>query len=146
MGQKKVKKVQMNFNPGQAINLYGIVSSEPDYKISMEINKALNISLKSVTPALVKQGNAEETAFARFSDISDLPDSWISIIRNRSNNYYLFRKFPNFDYIAAVYTESENFSAEGFAAKLRSVKHISAVFLTDKKNIEPEVLETIIPH
>jgi len=146
MGQKKVKKVQLNFSSEHEITLYGIVSTEPDYKISMEINRTLDISLKSVNPATIEQGDKTEITFPRFSDISELPDSWISIIRNRSNSHSLLRKFPNFDYIAAVYTESDKFTTEEFAAKLRSVKHISAVFVIEKKNIEPVILEAIMPY
>ena len=146
MGQKKVKKVQLRLNPEPVITLFGIVSTEPDYKISAEINKMLDVSLKSAPQVTIEYGDKIEIPFSRFSDISDLPDSWISIIRNKSNGYSLLRKFPNFDYIAAIFTESEKYTTEEFAAQLRSVKHISAVFLIDKKGIEPGIIEAIMPY
>jgi len=112
----------------------------------MEINKTLNISLRSVAPASIEQADKTEFSFPRFSDVSDMPDSSISIIRNKSNGHLLLRRFPNFDYIAAVFTESGKHSPEEFASKLRSVQHISAVFLIDTKNIEPVIMEAIIPY
>ncbi len=146
MGQKKVTRVQLNLTPDHVITLYGIVSTEPDYKISMEFNRTLDISLKSVPPVAIEQADMTVITFPRFSDVSDLPDSWISILRNKSGNHPLLRKFPNFDYIAAAYTESNKYTPEEFAAKLRSVKHISGVFLIDKKKVEPAILEAIMPY
>ena len=146
MIQKKVKKVQLSLSLEQVINLYGIVSSEPEYKISMELNRVMEISLRSTNPAIIKQANSEEISFPRFADTSDLPHSWISLIKNRSNHSLLLRKYPNFDYIAAVFHEIEKESVEEFAARLRKIKHVSAVFIIDNESIEPHILEAIIPY
>jgi len=145
MGQKKVKKVQLSLGSEQEVNLYGIVSSEPDYKISMELNQALEISLRSTNPVTIRQGNMAEISFPRFADTSDLPHSWVTLIKNRSNNSLLLRKYPNFDYLAAVYNETENETTEEFASILRQIKHISAVFIIDSRSIEPHILEAIMP-
>jgi len=145
MGKKNVKKIQLTLNPEQKVEVFGLVSAEPDYKISMSLNKTLEYLLRSSDPVTIKSGGKEDISFSRFSDITDLPHSWISIVSNRSGNNTLLRKFPKLDYIVVACHNLDDRTPEEFAAKFRDVPHINGVFIIDKNTIDNSVLEAITP-
>ncbi|MBI5009494.1 MAG: hypothetical protein HZB98_07585 [Bacteroidia bacterium] len=47
---QKVKRIQLNVENNDKLFLYGIVSAEPDYKLSLALNKKMGISLKNISP------------------------------------------------------------------------------------------------
>ena len=70
----KIKRVHLNLNQTDESSLIGIVSAEPDYKLSLALNKKLKISLRNVTPITFSDTNGTDLTFSRFSDISAAPD------------------------------------------------------------------------
>jgi hypothetical protein len=98
----KIKKVQLKVNQNFEFALLGIVSSEPDYKLSLTLNRKLKISLKNVSPLLILDGTSEIT-FSRFSDNTTSPDLTYELVSNRSGKNILLKKLKNIDYILQVY-------------------------------------------
>ena len=47
---QKITRLQLNAVPKEEDILFGIVSSDPDYKLSLSINKKFRISLKNISP------------------------------------------------------------------------------------------------
>jgi hypothetical protein len=144
MNQKKVKKIEVDPHHGAEIGLLGLVSSEPLYKITVLINSTIGCTLRKSDSVITRTSEGIEESFTRFTDISDLPHSWISIIANRTENATLIRKLPNIDFVIACFDESAKTTFEEMAAKLRSMKLINAVFMIDISTIDKSVHNAMI--
>jgi hypothetical protein len=82
----KITRVQLKTNHDGELIMLGLVSSEPDYKMSLSINKRFRISLKNAAQVKLNDSAGEELAFSRFSDLSRSPDMVFSLVSNRSGN------------------------------------------------------------
>jgi hypothetical protein len=145
MARKSVKKIQLSPESLPLISLFGLVSSEPAYKLSVTLNTLLSTSLKNASPVVVHYGT-NIVSYNRFTDSENLPHSWISLIDNRSDNYCLTKKLPNIDFLIAHFSEYEKNSSDDFLFKLRAVKLITAVFQIENGVLESQMLELLIPH
>jgi hypothetical protein len=146
MTKKTVNRINLKDEAGLPFVIFGIVSSEPAYKLSVLINQTLSIALKNVDPIVITRGDKTDR-FSRFSDKSDLPHSSVSLIENRKEEQCLLRKFPNIDYLLVKSVESgDKLEEEEYSSLLRTVKHITAVFIIDMGRVEPAVIEAIMPN
>lgn len=143
MARKSVNKIQLSPETTQYFAIFGIVSSEPAYKLSVLINQTIGKSLQSTEPVPFASG--EKTAgFSRFADKSDLPLSSLTLIQNRAEKQILMKKFPNIDYILVSSIEGgKKEEVDIYASLVRSVKHVTAVFIIDKEQVEKLILEAI---
>jgi hypothetical protein len=139
----KIKKVQLKVNQNFEFALLGIVSSEPDYKLSLTLNRKLKISLKNVSPLLILDGTSEIT-FSRFSDNTTSPDLTYELVSNRSGKNILLKKLKNIDYILQVYDPDNETDTVKIVATLRNVNHITAVFNLDTGKIKDKNLQYLI--
>lgn len=128
---QKVTRVQLNINHDAGLLMLGLVSSEPDYKMSLTINNRFKISLKNISPVKVNNKGPEELAFSRFSDLSKLPDISYSLISNRSGKNFLIKNLKNIDYIFIVHDNENDINTEEITARLREIEAINAVFNID---------------
>jgi len=146
MAKKSVNKINLIDEAGQSFVIFGIVSSEPAYKLSVLINQTLSISLKNADPVVIKKADKTDR-FSRFTDKSDLPRSSVSLIENRNEEQSLLRKFPNIDYLLVRSVEAgDKLEDEEYSSLLRTVKHITAVFIIDMERVETSVIEAIMPN
>jgi hypothetical protein len=128
---QKITRVKLDVIRNNDLVLIGLVSAEPDYKLSLSINKKLSISLKSTTPVLITDDNDHEHAFSRFSDISSSPDLLFKLISNRSSKNFLIKKLNNIDYIFQVQDSDNSVNSSEIADSLREIESVSAVFVLD---------------
>jgi len=84
--RQKITRVQLKSETRNDYSLLGIVSAEPDYRLSLSINKALRISLKNDKPVEVVGTKAEDQHFSRFSDHSESHEIVYTLISNKSGN------------------------------------------------------------
>jgi hypothetical protein len=56
MSQQKVTRVKLNLEQNNEFILLGLVSAEPDYKLSLSLNKKFRISLKEYLPYQTSRG------------------------------------------------------------------------------------------
>ena len=128
---QKVTRVQLSINQNDGLILLGLVSSEPDYKISLIINKRFKISLKNVSPIKVNNTGPEELNFSRFSDISKSPDISYSLISNRTGKNFLIKNLKNIDYVFIVHNNENDNNIEEITARFREIEAVNAVFNID---------------
>lgn len=128
---QKVTRVQLSINHDDGLIMLGLVSSEPDYKTSLTINKRFKISLKNASPVKVNNTGQEELAFSRFSDLSKSPDISYSLISNRSGKNFLIKNLKNIDYIFIVHNNENENNIEEITAWLREIEAVNAVFNID---------------
>jgi hypothetical protein len=132
----KIKRVQLIINQNNESVLVGIVSAEPDYKLSLTLNKKLNISLKSVSPVLLPDESGRELVFSRFSDTTASQGLSYDLTSNRCGKNFLIKKLKNIDYILHIHSPENEAGIERIISILRETESVTAVF-----NIDPNLLK-----
>lgn len=130
---QKITRLQLNTIPKEEDLLIGIVSSDPDYKLSLSINKKFGISLKNINPLKIQDNVNHELSFSRFSDSGRSPELVFNLYSNRSDKIYLLKKLKNIDYILQVQDNENEYDINKLITGLREIESVSAVFFIDKK-------------
>jgi hypothetical protein len=140
----KIKRVQLRINQNDESGFLGIVSSEPDYKLSRALNKKLKISLKNTSPVIINDEPDNEMTFSRFSDSSASQNLIYDLTSNRSGKNYLIRKLKNIDYIFRIHDPDNEININQVISTLRDAECITAVFIIDPVSIKDRNLNHLI--
>ena len=143
--RQKITRVQLESETRNDYSLLGIVSAEPDYRLSLSINKALRISLKNDRPVEIAGLKTADKHFSRFSDHSGVHEISYDLISNKSGNEFLLGKLKKIDYIFQVYSPENDFELTTISASLRAIENITAVFVLDPTEIKDKNLQYLIP-
>jgi len=127
----KITRVQLKVEHEEELILLGLVSSEPDYKLSLILNKRLGISLKNVSPVKIISDAGTEIVFSRFSDSNGSPEVIYNLISNRSGKHFLLKKLKNVDFILQIYDSENNSTVESTTVILREIESVNAIFNID---------------
>ena len=141
---QKVKRIQLNVENNDKLFLYGIVSAEPDYKLSLALNKKMGISLKNISPVNLSDESGNEISFSRFSYINHSDDVVYSLISNRSSKQFLLKKLKNIDYIFHVHYNGSDSNNLNVTSLLRETEAVNAVFVIDTATLNDKNLQYII--
>ena len=139
----KIKRVQLLINQDNESVLLGIVSTEPDYKLSLQLNRKLKISLKNLSPIIVPEGAGGEIAFSRFSDTRTSPGIGYELISNRNGKMFLLNKLKNIDYIFHINNHDNEADISHLASQLRNTECITAVFSIDPSSLKDKNLRYV---
>jgi hypothetical protein len=137
---QKVTRLKLNIEQNNDYILLGIVSTEPDYKLSLSLNKKFRISLKNISPLKLPGDNKSELAFSRFSNNEDLSDLKFNLISNRSGKYFLLNKLKNIDYLLQIQTSENDVNFNFINLNLREIDTITAIFNIDINTIKDKNL------
>lgn len=140
----KIKRVQLRVYQNDESVFLGIVSSEPDYKLSLALNKNLKISLKNTSPVIINDEPDNEMTFSRFSDSSASQNLIYDLTSNRSGKNYLIRKLKNIDYIFRIHDPDNEININQVISTLRDAECITAVFSIDPESIKDRNLNHLI--
>jgi hypothetical protein len=141
---QKITRVQLKMNQKDEFILLGVVSSEPDYKLSLSINRKFRISLKNTSPVKIGEGTDKALSFSRFSDTKRSPGIIFNLFSNRSEKNFLLKKLNNIDYIFQVYDPENESNIDQLAASLREVDSVNAVFKIDLNTFKDKNLHYLI--
>jgi hypothetical protein len=146
---QKITKVRLDLKNENEFLILGIVSAEPDYKVSLSINKKVGLSLKNITPITLPGDSGPEVTFSRFSDATGSPELVYFLMANRSDNNYLVKKLKNIDYLflihdmeSACMDQSRPFPA--IVSSLKESESITAVFRIDISVIGEKFLHHLL--
>jgi hypothetical protein len=139
----KITKVQLKVNQNYESALLGIVSAEPDYKLSLAINRNLTISLRNASPVVIPDSTSEKS-FSRFSDTKTSHGPVFELISNHSGKNILLKKLKNIDFILRIYDPDNETDTGKISASLRSIDHVTAVFSLDPGTIKDKNLQYLI--
>ena len=131
----KIIRVKLKTERHDEFILLGIVSHEPDYKLSLALNKKLKISLRNRNPVITYSGPDNELIFSRFSDTSSSPELIYDLISNRSGKSYLLKKLKNVDYIFRIYDPQNSVKTDDITVLLREIECVSGVFILNPATI-----------
>jgi hypothetical protein len=143
--RQKVTRVRLDVGTNEDYFLLGIVAAEPDYRLSLQINRKLGISLRHTDPVELKMNSESPTQFTRYACSTGSHDSSFTLVANKSNKDVLLRKLEKIDYFLQVYSPEQEYDAETIAGALRSDDAITAVFVLDPDEIRDKNLQLIIP-
>jgi len=127
-------KITRHTIPGREIKEFfflGVVSAEPDYRLSVLINRHLGTDLRKCDDEIAVQTDSGKPSFSRFTTVP--PD--LSLVSNRSEGYILLRKLKNIDFFLLFCGQTERHKTEELAATLREIPEITAVFVLDSRKI-----------
>jgi hypothetical protein len=141
---RKVTRIKLQIDQINDFILLGLVSSEPDYKLSLALNKKLAISLKNISPLKISGENGLELLFSRFSDTTDSPDKIFNLVTNRSGKQFLIRKLRNIDYIFQIHDPDNKNIISQITSSLREITGITAIFNIDIDSIKDKNLHLVI--
>lgn len=141
---QKITRVQLKINQTEEFAMFGIVSSEPDYKLSLTLNKKFQLSLKNISPVTITDDNGNEFTFSRFSDSNGATDVNFNLIANRTGKNFLLKKLKNVDYIFLVQEPDAENNIGRITTKLKEIDSITAVFIIDSKSIKDKYLQYLI--
>ncbi len=139
----KVKRVQLKDSHSSNSAIIGIVSAEPDYKLSLALNRKLKISLRNDSPITINENGGNNTAFSRFSDVSGAP-LYYDLTSNRAGKNFLLKKLKNIDFILQVHNPSGDETVRKIAATLKEIECVTAVFLIDPSTIKDKYIHYVI--
>jgi hypothetical protein len=125
---QKVTRVRLDIEQNYEYILIGLVSAEPDYKLSLALNKKFRISLKNISPLRLSADNNSEFTFSRFSNNDDRTDLIFILISNRSGKNYLLNKLKNIDYLLQIHISEKEVNLNLITSYLREIDTITAVF------------------
>ncbi len=140
---QKITRLQLKINQPEDVSIFGIVSSEPDYKISLTLNKKFRISLKNILPVTISDGGNELT-FSRFSDSIGVSEVVFSLISNRTGKNFLLKRLKNVDYIFLIQEPDNEYNTDFITTNLKEIDSITAVFVIDSNSITDKYLRYLI--
>jgi hypothetical protein len=143
--RQKITRVLLDIDTIQDYSLLGIVSAEPDYKLSLSINKKLKISLKNNQPVEVINEKGSNIIYSRFSDNIGSPEIIYNLICNKSGNEILIKKLGKIDYLLQVHSSYYNIDTDSLAGSLRAIESITAVFVLNPSLIKDKRMHYLIP-
>ena len=126
-GQKRIR-VHLKQSSKDEYLLLGLVTTEPDYKLSLALNNKILLSLKNNTPVEVAGEKGDLLSFSRFSDLNGAPEIIYNLISNKSDNNILLKKYKNIDYFLQVHNTEGSLDINLLTEKLREIDRVTAVF------------------
>ena len=146
MSDRKVTRVKLQANHADDLALIGLVSSEPDYKLALILNRKLGLSLRNLPPVRIPGAGGTELIFSRFSDSSTPPEKAIILVSNRSDSSFLIKKLRNVDFILHISDPEDEDLGSRMIAKLKEIQAITAIFRLEPAKIKDRNLDLIVPH
>jgi hypothetical protein len=137
---QKVTRLKLNIEQNNDYILLGLVSAEPDYKLSLSLNRKFRISLKSISPLHLTEDAESEFIFSRFSNYDDRADLKIILISNRTGKDYLLKKLKNIDYLLQIQSSENDPNLNDITSSLREIDSVTAVFNIDINTIKDKNL------
>ena len=120
--------------------ILGIVSSEPDYRLSVMLNRHLGTDLRK-KPEEITEGSGEKTH--SYSVFTSAPLTF-SLVSNRSMGGTLIRKLKNIDFLLLIHGAPDRKLAEKLAAEVRNIPEVTAVFLFDSRELSDKNIPLLV--
>ncbi len=125
--------------------LFGIVSTDPDYKLSLKLNKLLQFSLKKTSAVDLEESGGKKLHFSRFYGKWALNDTAIHLIANRSGQSFLLKSLVNVDFLLLFHEVGDkNEDLKLIPSKLREIDSITAVFTLDLSKMKEKNVKYIL--
>ncbi|HPQ63586.1 MAG TPA: IPExxxVDY family protein [Bacteroidales bacterium] len=119
----------------------GVVSAEPDYRLSVMINRQLGTDLRKCQDDITVSTDTGTRYFSRFSPT----DQAFTLVSNRSEGRLLLRRLKNIDYLVVPCKQHGQKETAELVALLRTIPEITAVFIFDSRLTADRNLALLAP-
>jgi len=124
----KIKRVKLKVSNAPESALFGIASAEPDYKLSLTLNRKLGISLRNAAPVILHAEPDSELIFSRFTDSSASTGFIYDLVSNRSGKYFFMKKLKKIDFIFQIHNIDNESDINQILPLLRDIDCVTGVF------------------
>lgn len=136
---KRIKKHRIGDDNIPRFLFLGIVSAEPDYRLSVILNKKAGFDLrKSASDIIAEPGG--NRGFSMFTD----PSGHLTLASNRSSGSLLIRSLKNIDYLLVVHHSPALAELPELAKLIRDCPEVTAVFIFDSSKINDRALFSLV--
>jgi len=142
--RQKVHKIKLEISSFDGSILFGIVTAEPDYKLSLILNNKLEIALKNYDTLAVKSPANKDVFFPRYSYSSESGDYTATLVTNRKGSFYLVNKLKNIDYLLLIQSPFDEPEDPSILKKLREIPSVTAALIIDPHMINDRNMHHII--
>ena len=133
---QRVTKIRLEASQNEDLSFFGIVSREPDYKLSLTLNQKIGVSLKQIEPITILDDSGNEHFFSRFTTSATPSDELAyTLISNRSGLFFMLKKLKNIDYLFQIHNSDNSGLEMKISTILRETENIDAVFPIDIKTL-----------
>ena len=133
---KKVTKIRLEASQHKDIILFGIVSHEPDYKLSLALNQKIGILLKHSEPITIYDDFGNAHSFSRFTTSAAQSDNIVyTLTSNRSGSFFMLKKLKNIDYLFHIHNSDNSDLKLKISTILQEIENIDAIFPIDIEDI-----------
>lgn len=133
---RKITRIHLPVSKQDIPAMIGISTSDQDYRLTLRLNKKLNISLRNTESVSFKDKSGIVLFFSRFSYSSEADHLTIQLISNRYEQSYLLRKLVNIDYLILVHDPSGNYDKEKLLTALRELESVTGAFLIELAQVK----------
>jgi hypothetical protein len=137
---KKITRHTIPVEEMPAFMFLGIVSSEPDYRLCVMLNRHLGVDLRKKAADITFTTGDTEYSFSHFTTGPAL----LSLVSNRGDGHFLLRKMKNIDFLLVLHGSYERKKAEELASSLRNIAEITAVFVFDSREFSDKNISLLI--
>jgi len=118
----------------------GLVTAEPDYRLTVMLNRQLGISLQHSDIDIVAGSGDEAPHFSVFTTSPLI----LSLVTNRIPGNFLIRKLKTIDYLLVIHGVPDRVKAENLAAQIRKNPDITAVFVFNSTLIADRNIKLLV--
>jgi hypothetical protein len=134
----KITRINIVNDPEGNFYFLGIVTSEPDYRLSLLINKKLGISLKHSDNEIRIENKNGSLSFSKF----ETSDREFILVSNKTDTGILIRKLNKVDFL--FFSGRKNKVAlDSIAASAREISGVTAVFFLNSEEITDRNIEIL---
>lgn len=141
---QKITRIHLSVNDQDIPAIIGLVSPDPDYKLSLKLNRKLDISLKTIDPVTFQDEEGKIFQFSKFSGSSMVQDLVFQLVSNRAGTNFLLKKLINIDYLLLIHDKGVNLKQESIISQIREIESITGVFKIDSKTLKDKNLKYLI--
>lgn len=141
---QRITRIRLSVDEQDLPVVFGIVTPDPDYKLSLKLNKKLTLSLRNTDPVEIQDDDGNGFIFSKFADASRAPDSGFHLVSNRSEKNFLLKKLKNIDYLLIIHDTSKSLKMEQIMMQIREIDSVTGVFNIDLKSLKDKNLKFLI--
>jgi hypothetical protein len=141
---QRITRIRLSVEEQELPVVFGIVTADPDYKLSLRLNKKLGISLRTTDPVELHDNEGSGVIFSKFADVSGAPDSVYQLVSNRSEKISLLRKLKNIDYLLIIHDPAKRLKPEQLMSQIRDIDSITGVFNIEFTTLKDKNLTLLI--
>jgi len=141
---QKITRIHLSINDQDIPVIIGLVSHDPDYKLSLKLNRKLDISLKNIDPVTFHDEEGNIFQFSKFSGTSLAQNAVFQLVSNRAGKNFLLKRLINIDYLLLMHDTGKKLKQEIIISQLREIESITGVFNIDFKTLKDKNLKYLI--